>query len=66
LPNYQEQFDALNAKMDTILSLLNKEPMLDMPVEAVVAPLEEITEEIIKPKKTKAAPKAKKTSSATK
>lgn len=62
-PNYKEQLDALNVKMDKILKLLNHESALDMPVELAVAPVEEsmeTTEEVIKPKKTKAAPKTKK------
>ena len=64
-PNYKEQLDALNVKLDKILRLLGEEPTTDMPVEVVVAPIEqeskEAKEEVIeKPKKTKAAPKAKK------
>lgn len=61
-PNYKEQLDSLNTKLDKILSLLHKEPALDMPVEVVVTPVEE-TEEVVKPKKTKAAPKTKKVTS---
>lgn len=62
-PNYKEQLDALNTKMDKILKLLSHESALDMPVEVVVTPVEDntqTTEEVVKPKKTKAAPKTKK------
>ena len=77
-PNNQAQFDALNAKLDTILSLLQKSPVQEevAPLESIIddSVIDEIVEEIKEqkevkavktktPAKAKAAPKkAKKTS----
>jgi len=70
-PNYQAQFDALNAKMDKILSLLTPQPVEVAPLESEISEetIDEIAEEVQeeneatidkKPKKTKAPKKSKK------
>jgi CxxC-x17-CxxC domain-containing protein len=81
-PNYKAQFEALNAKMDKILSLLNPAPATVEPLESTISEeaIEEIVEEIEeekketgekKPRKAKAAakksaPKTKKVASSKK
>lgn len=71
-PNYQAQFDALNVKMDKILSLLTTQPTTEVtPLEseisdqAIEAIAEEIQEEKVdkKTKKTKSPAKSKKIAS---
>ena len=58
-PNYQTQFDELNAKMDKILDLLTKQPVENKPLESEISEetideiAEEISEEKEEPKKTK-------------
>lgn len=67
-PNYQVQFDALNAKMDKILSLLIPQSAEITPLESEISDqtIEEIAEEIQEGKKEKIDKKTKKTKSATK
>jgi CxxC-x17-CxxC domain-containing protein len=71
-PNYQAQFDALNAKMDKILSLLTPQPVAVAPLESEISEetIDEIADEVQdekedatekEPKKTKTTTKAKKT-----
>jgi len=71
-PNYNAQFEVLNAKMDKILDLLTQHPVSDGPIESALNEkvIEEIVEEIQeekkeaeekKPKKSKPAVKSKKT-----
>ena len=67
-PNYQVQFDALNAKMDKILSLLTPQPATVAPLEPEISDqtIEEIAEKVQEEKKKKIDKKTKKTKSATK
>jgi len=62
-PNYQAQFDALNAKMDKILSLLTPQPVEVAPLESEISDetIEEIAEEIQEEKVDKKTKKAKST-----
>jgi CxxC-x17-CxxC domain-containing protein len=64
-PNYQAQFDALNAKMDKILSLLTPQPVEVAPLESEISEetLDEIAEEIQEEKIEKKPKKAKSTKS---
>ena len=64
-PNYKAQFEALNAKMDRILSLLTPQPAEVSPLESEIGEetIDEIAEEVQEEKKDK---KTKKTKSASK
>lgn len=67
-PNYQAQFDTLNAKMDKILGMLTPQRVEVAPLESEISDetIEEIVEEVQeekiakKPKKVKSTPKPKK------
>ncbi|HSX10018.1 MAG TPA: CxxC-x17-CxxC domain-containing protein [Candidatus Saccharimonadales bacterium] len=70
-PDYQAQFDALNAKMDKILSLLTPQPTEVAPLESEISEetIDEIAEEVLEEKedtekkkttKKKSSPKKKK------
>lgn len=69
-PNYKAQFEALNAKMDKILSLLNPSPAETevTPLESTISEeaIEEIVEEIQEEKKEAKIKKPKKAKGATK
>lgn len=60
-PNYQAQFDALNAKMDKILSLLTPPSAEVAPLESEISEqtIEELTEEVQEEKVDKKTKKAK-------
>jgi CxxC-x17-CxxC domain-containing protein len=64
-PNYQAQFDALNAKMDMILSLLTPSPAEVAPLESEISAqtIEEIAEEVQEEEKEKIDKKTKKAKS---
>jgi len=67
-PNYQAQFDALNAKMDKILSLLTPQSVEIAPLESEISDetIEEIAEEIQEENKDKEEKKNKKKKSSIK
>ena|SRR2546423_12574796 len=67
-PNYQAQFDALNAKMDKILSLLTPQPVEVAPLESEISEeaIEEIAEETLDENKDTEEKKIKKKKSSTK
>lgn len=66
--NYQEQFDALNAKLDKILRLLTPQTVEVAPLESAISDetIEEIAEEILDEKKDVKEKKTKKKKSSTK
>lgn len=68
IPNYKAQFEALNAKMDKILSLLNPSPTEVTPLESAIDEkvIEEIVEEVKEVKKEAAEKNPKKAKSAVK
>ena len=65
--DYTAQFEALNAKMDKILSLLSPKPVEAAPLESEISEeaIEEIVEELQEEKKEAAEKKPKKTKTAT-
>ena len=67
-PNYQAQFDALNAKMDKILSLITPHPVEVAPLESEISDetIEEIAEEVLEENKDTEEKKTKKKKSPTK